>query len=82
MRVLSPSLKGVPLAGKVFYGAVLLLIAVMIGFGVQTGYLGLSLVAMLLAVPFVFVAPFVLAGRWRRPEARPTRRPVVRRRRY
>ena len=82
MRVLSPSLKGVPLAGKVFYGAVLVLITVLILFGVQTGYLGLSLVALLLAIPFVFVSPFVLGGRWRRPAARPTRRPVVRRRRY
>jgi hypothetical protein len=82
MRVWSPSLKGVPLAGKLFYGAVLLLIAVLIGFGVQTSYFALSLLALLLAIPFVFVAPFVLGGRWRRQATQPTRRPVVRRRRY
>jgi hypothetical protein len=38
--------------------------------------------ALALAVPFVFVAPFVLGGRWRRMPPRPTRRPVIRRRRY
>ena len=82
MRVWSPSLKGVPLAGKLVYGAVLLLIVVLVGFGVQSGYLALSVMALLLTVPFVFGAPFVLGGRWRRPAPRPTRRPVVRRRRY
>jgi hypothetical protein len=82
MRVWSPSLKGVPLAGKLVYGAVLLLIVVLVGFGMQSGYLALSVMALFLAVPFVFGAPFVLGGRWRRPAPRPTRRPVVRRRRY
>ena len=82
MRMLSPSLKGVPLAGKLVYAAVLLLIVAMIGYGLQIGYLALSGLSLLLAVPFVFVAPFVLGGRWRRPAPQPTRRPVVRRRRY
>ena len=82
MRTLSPSLKGVPLFGKLVYTAVILLILMLIGFGLQTGYPGLSLLSLLLAVPFIFVAPFVLGGRWRKRAPRPTRRPVVRRRRY
>jgi hypothetical protein len=82
MRVWSPSLKRVPLAGKVGYAAFMLLILILIGYGLLIGYLILPLMALALAVPFVFVAPFVLGGRWRRMPPRPTRRPVVRRRRY
>ena len=82
MRVWSPSLKGVPLVGKLVYLAVVLMIVFMIGYGLLTGYLDLSVMAVALIVPFVFVAPYVLGGRWRRPAPRPTRRPVVRRRRY
>ena len=82
MRAWSPSLKGVPLAGKLVYLAVMLMIVFMIGYGLLTGYLDLSVMAAALAVPFAFVAPYVLGGRWRRPPPRPTRRPVVRRRRY
>ena len=80
MRVWSPSLKGVRPAGKLAYLAIILLIVVLVGFGLQTGYLFLSLLALVLAVPFVLGAPFVLGGRWRKPAPRPTRRPVVRRR--
>lgn len=82
MRVWSPSLKGVPLAGKLAYFAVILLMLFIVGFGLLNGYLLHSLMAIVLAVPFIFGAPFVLGARWRRPPPGPTRRPVVRRRRY
>ena len=82
MRVWSPSLKGSSPAGKAFYAAVLLLMLTSIAYGLLFGAVYLSVTALILAVPFMFSAPFVLGGRWRKPPPRPTRRPVVRRRRY
>lgn len=82
MRVWSPSLKGMPLAGRVVYLIFSLLILGVVLYGLSSGVLFVSAMAAVLAVPFALGAPFVLGGRWRRPPPRPTRRPVVRRRRH
>jgi hypothetical protein len=69
-----------PLALAFFYGmiAVFLLLAVIAGFA---GWWVYSIVSLLLGIAFVSSAPFVLGKGWRPPQPRPTRRPVVRRRR-
>jgi hypothetical protein len=69
-----------PLALAFFYGmiAVFLLLAAIAGFA---GWWVYSIVSLLLGIAFVASAPFVLGKGWRPPQPRPTRRPVVRRRR-
>jgi hypothetical protein len=69
-----------PLARGFFYGMIglFLLLAVMAGFA---GWWVYSLVSLVLGAAFVYSAPFVLGKGWRPPQPRPTRRPVVRRRR-
>lgn len=80
-RSLRISLRGVPAWARAVYlgiagfGVLLILTAVWTGF-----LLALPLLALFL-VAFLYTAPFVLGRRWRPPPARPTRRPVVRRRR-
>ncbi len=81
-RAFSPSLDGVSWAGRIMYGVILGIGMVLVLYGVQRGPLVLSLAALVLMVPFVFAAPFVFGARWKTPERRPTRRPVVRRRRH
>lgn len=81
-RIYSPSLDGVSWAGRIVYGAVLGVGMVLVLYGIQRGPLVLSFATIVLLIPFVFAAPFVFGARWRTPEQRPTRRPVVRRRRY
>lgn len=82
MRMLTPSLRGVPTIGKVAYGlgfAFLLFLNILT---LMFGSLNATLFAALLLLLFMISAPFVFGGKWRAPKAAPTRRPVVRRRRY
>ena len=69
-----------PLALAFFYGmiGVFVLLAVFAG---TAGWWVYSLVSLLLGTAFAYSAPFVLGKGWRPPQQRPTRRPVVRRRR-
>jgi hypothetical protein len=41
-----------------------------------------TIFAVLLMILYMVSAPFVFGGKWRAPRPAPTRRPVVRRRRY
>lgn len=82
MRHFSPSLRGVPLIGRLFYGAVLGVCAVIVLYGLREGPLFISGAALVVIVPFIFAAPFVFGQRWKAPQKRLTRRPVVRRRRW
>ena len=82
MRSWSPSLHGVPIAGRIAYIAVVVLCVALAGIGLLDGPLFLTIAAMAMLVMFLFAAPFVLAARWRKAPPQATRRPVVRRRRH
>lgn len=82
MRNFSPSLRGVSLAGRLVYGVVLGVCAVIILYGLREGPLFMSGATLVVMIPFMIAAPFVFGGRWKAPAKRPTRRPVVRRRRW
>ena len=81
MRALSPSVQGLSVPAKITYGAVIGVCMVIILYGLREGPLFVSAATLLLLIPFILAAPFVLGGRWRAPAPQPTRRPVVRRRR-
>lgn len=67
--------------GQVIYGAGAFALGFLILATLMIGTVAATVTACFLLVLFIFSAPFVIAGKWRTPEARPTRRPVVRRRR-
>jgi uncharacterized protein (DUF58 family) len=67
--------------GNLFFWTILGLLAMMAVLSLIAGWWFYSLVAVVLAGFFSFAAPFVLGRRWRPPVPRPTRRPVIRRRR-
>ena len=80
-RAMRITLRGMPATMRAVYFAV-------IGFAVVITLVALW-AGLLLAVPlialflgsFLYTAPFIFARRWRPEPKRPTRRPVVRRRR-
>ncbi|MDQ2684167.1 MAG: hypothetical protein M3Y37_11655 [Chloroflexota bacterium] len=82
MRGLSLSLRDVPWPGRVVYGVVVGVCAVIMLYGLREGPIFLSVATLIVLIPFVIAAPYVFAGRWKTPQRRPTRRPVVRRRRH
>jgi hypothetical protein len=67
--------------GQVLYGAGVAALGFLILATLMLGTSAATIAACFLLLLFVFSAPFVIAGRWRTPESRPVRRPVVRRRR-
>lgn len=81
MRAFSPSVSDLSLPAKIVYGAVIGVCLVIILYGLREGPLFVSAATLIVLVPFMLAAPFVLGARWRAPEPQPTRRPVVRRRR-
>jgi len=77
----SLSLRGVSWPGLVIITVVVLGCLIIAGFGLIAGPIFLTVLALVFLIPFLCTAPFVFAGRWRKPAPTPTRRPVVRRRR-
>ncbi|HEY7033267.1 MAG TPA: hypothetical protein VH482_18145 [Thermomicrobiales bacterium] len=67
--------------GNVFFWGILGLMGMMAVTSLIAGWWFYALVAVVLAGCFAFAGPFVLGRKWRPPAPRPTRRPVVRRRR-
>jgi hypothetical protein len=66
---------------RVFFSGMVGLFVLLAALAGLAGWWFHSLVSVLLGIAFVASAPFVLGRGWRPPEPRPTRRPVVRRRR-
>jgi hypothetical protein len=67
--------------GNLFFWGVLGVMGMMAVLSLIAGWWFYALVAVALAGCFAFAGPFVLGRRWRPRAPRPTRRPVVRRRR-
>jgi hypothetical protein len=82
MRHLSPSLRDVSFVGRIAYGAGLVTLLLLALATIVLGTLDSAFIAGGILILFVLTAPYVLGGRWRAPKPVPTRRPVVRRRRY
>jgi hypothetical protein len=68
-------------SGNVLFWGILGLIGMMAVLSLIAGWWFYALVAVALAGCFALTGPFVLGRKWRPPAPRPTRRPVVRRRR-
>lgn len=68
-------------AGNLFYWGTLGVLGMMAVVALIAGFWFYTLIAIVLAAAFGYTGPFVLGKRWRPPAPRPTRRPVVRRRR-
>ncbi|MDQ2682027.1 MAG: hypothetical protein M3Y37_00730 [Chloroflexota bacterium] len=82
MRMLSPSLRGVSTAGRIAYWLGLAFLVFLIVLTLLFTSLTTTIFAVLLMILYMVSAPFVFGGKWRAPRPAPTRRPVVRRRRY
>ncbi|MEA2511836.1 MAG: hypothetical protein QOF33_3984 [Thermomicrobiales bacterium] len=67
--------------GNLFFWGILGLLGMMAVVTLIAGWWFYTIVAVILGGGFAFAGPFVLGRRWRPPAPRPTRRPVVRRRR-
>lgn len=67
--------------GNLLFWGVLGLTVMMAVLALISGWWYYAVVAVVVAGCFGFAGPFVLGRRWRPPARRPTRRPVVRRRR-
>ena len=82
MHVITRPFRRMNFAARLIYLAGLLaliaLVSMMVMFGTMLA-VGVATVSLAL---FLVSGPFVLSGLWRAQPARPTRRPVVRRRRY
>jgi hypothetical protein len=67
-------------ASAFFYGMIGLFVLLAV-IALIAGWWIYSIFSVVLAIGFVISAPFVLGKGWRPPPPKPTRRPVVRRRR-
>jgi hypothetical protein len=81
MRIFSFSLYGVSWVGRLLIAFVAFACLVMAAVGLILGPLILTVSSLICLLLFLFTAPFVLGGRWRKQKPLPTRRPVYRRRR-
>jgi hypothetical protein len=73
--------RGMGLAATTFFFGMLGAFVLLATFAAIAGWWIYSFVSILLGIAFVASAPFVLGRGWRPPQPKPTRRPVVRRRR-
>jgi hypothetical protein len=67
--------------GNLFFWGMLAFLALLAVMALIVGWWVYAIVAVVVGGCFAFAGPFVLGRRWRPPMPRPTRRPVVRRRR-
>jgi hypothetical protein len=67
--------------GNLFFWGILALVALMAVMALIMEWWIYALIAVLVGGCFAATGPFILGRRWRPPPPRPTRRPVVRRRR-
>jgi hypothetical protein len=81
MRIFSLTMHDVSWPGRLMIAFVAFMCLVMAAVGLIQGPLFLTATAVIFLILFLFTAPFVFAGRWRKPAPTPTRRPVYRRRR-
>lgn len=74
-------LRGMGIAGRIAFATVLAAAAALAFLAAVAGWWVYTVIAVLFGVIFALTAPFVLGRRWKRPVPRPTKRPVVKRRR-
>jgi hypothetical protein len=67
--------------GNLFFWGVLGLVGMIAVLALVVGWWFYTIVAVVAGGCFAFAGPFVIGRRWRPPAPRPTKRPVVRRRR-
>jgi len=80
-RVMRISLRGMPAPMRAVYFAVIGLAVTVMLVALWAGMvLAVPMIALFLG-SFLYTAPFIFARRWRSEPKRPTRRPVVQRRR-
>jgi cobalamin biosynthesis protein CobD/CbiB len=82
MNLITKSLRRLSSTGRVVYLAGLLALIVLVLITFIYGTVTATLVATLSLAMFLVSGPFVLSGMWRTRQSQPSRRPVVRRRRY
>jgi hypothetical protein len=76
------SLRRLGAGGLFLSGAGILLMMLLVLLTFLFGSLAETVAASVCLAGFLYGAPFVLSGRWRPAKPEPTRRPVIRRRRY
>jgi hypothetical protein len=82
MRRPTGKFRALSMRGRVLFGLGCGALLVLTLMTLMFGSLGTTVLAVLLVVLYVVSAPFVIAGHWRASTPPPTRRPVVRKRRY
>jgi hypothetical protein len=82
MGMVRSSLRRLGAGGVLLYGAGILLMILLVLLTFLFGSLAATVAASVCLAGFLYGAPFVLSGRWRPAKPEPTRRPVIRRRRY
>jgi hypothetical protein len=82
MGMFRSSLRRLGLAGRLIYGFGTLLLIVLVLLTFVLGSMATTIAATFCLACFLYGAPFLLSGRWRPAKPGPTRRPVIRRRRY
>lgn len=82
MNLFSKSLRRLSFTARLIYLTGLLALMVLVLITFMYGTVTATAVATVSLAMFLVSGPFVLSGLWRTRQAQPTRRPVVRRRRY
>jgi hypothetical protein len=82
MRYITPTFRHFSFTGRVLFCLGFAALVVLTMMTVIFGSLTTTMIAALLLILFMASGPYVIGGGWRTPKAQPTRRPVVRRRRY